>query len=200
MLNITKKPLKHIYDNTCIYADKINQHHMISRCLILLKLEVSANQSRALSYPLSIHEQLVNNATSRSSSCTNNWHFWLLQETVYESGGTNYWKGKRNVEFSAVSSLLDCFRWGGLHLASFAQSENWQTLSRVLHSKSLRKNPRHFSASHSNTVITFSSLYSLPSTLKTKPPLAFSCSLLPCCSFFHANTSSCSFTDNAGQN
>lgn len=94
MLNITKKNLKHIYDNTCIYADKINWHHMISCCFILRKLEVAAKQSRALSYPLSIHKQLVNNATSRSSSCTNNWHFRLLQKTVYKSGGTNYWKGK----------------------------------------------------------------------------------------------------------
>lgn len=92
-----RKHLKHIYDSTCRYADKIHWHHMITHCLTLVKSKVSAEQPRILSYPLSIHKQLVNDAPSRSSSCTNHWHFRLLQETVYKSDGTNDWKGKRNV-------------------------------------------------------------------------------------------------------
>lgn len=90
-----RKHLKHIYDNTCRYADKIHWHRKVTHCLILVKSGVSAAPPRALSYPLSIHKQLVNDAASRSSSCTNNWHLWLLQETVDKPDGTNDGKGKR---------------------------------------------------------------------------------------------------------
>lgn len=89
------------------------------------------------SYPLCIHKKFVNYNTSRPSSGTKDWYFWLFQKGIYKSDSTEKVGG--NISAKEKSFYADCLKKNNTGILNTESSQPRFTFNRKFSIDILKK-------------------------------------------------------------